>query len=97
MKVSDVVDEHFVTYVPEEFPASMRKDGGKSADEKRRLLVGRTRCRELSAARMIRRQRKKKCELDAEKLIATFLNEDEVSDEPDTSDAEFWCKLDNGD
>ena len=97
LKVSEVVDEHFVTYVPEESPASMRKDGGKSADEKRRLLVGRTRCRELSAARMVRRQRKKKCELEAEKLIATFLNGDEVSVESDTSDAEFWCKLDNRD
>ena len=51
----------------------------------------------MRAARVARKLRKKKCEMEAEKLIATFLNGDEVGDESDASEAEFWCKLDNRD
>ena len=101
----EVVDKNLTLYEPETFPAAMTRAGGKSAEGKRRLLLGRIKCRELSAARKIRKQRKVECERESADLIASSEgggarcdgghNHKDEEAESENSDAEFWSKLES--
>ena len=74
------VDRHFTIYEPEDFPKVVRDAEGKSACSKRRLLIGRVKCRIASSLRLTRKLRMKECRREAAELITSFLN----------GEAEFW-------
>ena len=86
----------------EDLPVAAGIDnGGRSAAEKARLLLGWIKCKESKMAREVRKQRKKDCKVEADALIAFFVQEVGEGDEfwqrlaheanaDDCSEAEFW-------
>ena len=69
-KGHELVDEHFVPYVPEDIAKVLKVGVGKSASEKLRMRLGRIRCKEDSS---ISKARKERRTMELSELIDSFV------------------------
>ena len=91
-----------VQYVPEELKKP-EPSVGRTAQEKRQLMLGRLRSKQARVQRQVRKARKKDMLLELQVLISTFVEEvgaeSQTSDveadngDDDRSDEEFWAHL----
>ena len=80
-----VQDATFIQYVPEELKKA-EPSGGKTAQEKRQMMLGRIRCKQGRVQRQVRKARKKDMLMELQDLISTFIAE--PADRAESSSAE---------
>ena len=92
---------NFVQYAPEVLAIPRPQLSGKTAGEKRRLMLGRIKLKQGSEARRVRKLRRKAAAVEAQNLYNEFVCDQEgeeaepcqVCEAEDKLDEEFWHEL----